>query len=73
MQATTFSRKLDSMGRIIIPIRLREQMGLKNGIEYPFFIHEQDGHRYICIECPGSDAKIEEAFMVLKQAGYDVS
>nr|DAN98127.1 MAG TPA: MraZ protein [Caudoviricetes sp.] len=31
MQETTFSRKLDSSGRIMIPIRLREQMGLTSG------------------------------------------
>ena len=73
MQATSFSRKLDGMGRIMIPKPLRLQMGLNSGIEYQFFLHEQDGHRYVCIECPGTDAKIEEAFLILKQAGYEVS
>lgn len=57
----------------MIPIRLREQMGLEIGREYPFFITEENGHRYICIECPGTDAKIEEAFLILKQAGYNIT
>ena len=57
----------------MIPIRLREQMGLEIGREYPFFINEENGHRYICIECPGTDAKIEEAFLILKQAGYNIT
>ena len=73
MQATTFSRKLDTMGRIMIPVRLREQLGLKAGQEYQFFLYEEDGHRFICIECPGNDAKIEEAFVTLRQAGYTVT
>ena len=50
MQETTFSRKLDSSGRIMIPIRLREQMGLTSGQEYYFTTMVKDGRKYICIE-----------------------
>lgn len=36
----------------MIPKPLRQMLGLNSGIEYQFFLHEINGRRYICIECP---------------------
>nr|DAM21676.1 MAG TPA: MraZ protein [Caudoviricetes sp.]DAR80245.1 MAG TPA: MraZ protein [Caudoviricetes sp.]DAV01730.1 MAG TPA: MraZ protein [Caudoviricetes sp.] len=36
MAESTYSRKLDAMGRIMIPVRLRDQLGLITGREYSF-------------------------------------
>lgn len=51
MNNTEFSRKLDKMGRIMIPIKLREQMGLVVGENYFFSTREENGKKYICIDC----------------------
>ena len=52
MILTDFSRKVDNMGRITIPIRLREKMGIEIGESYSYSIYEEDGKSYLCIECP---------------------
>ena len=72
MQITEFSRKMDTTGRLVIPIRLRETLGLEIGHEYSFFIHEENGKRYLCIECPENTA-LEKAKQFLEEHGYKVS
>ena len=52
MEKTKYARKVDAMGRITIPIRLREQVGIKIGEIYEYSIFEIDGSTYLCIECP---------------------
>ena len=52
MEKTTYARKVDSMGRITIPIRLREEMGIEIGKNYEYFKFELDGKKYLCIKCP---------------------
>ncbi len=71
MESTGYSRKLDSTGRLVIPTKLREQMGLIVGQEYPFYTMEDDtGRKFICIECPGIDeATIEEARRIVQKYG----
>lgn len=74
MEKTGFVRKLDSTGRLVIPTKLRDQMGLVVGEEYSFYTHEtNDGRRFICIECPEVDTDaIEEAKRILEKFGYTV-
>lgn len=69
IEETKYSRKLDSTGRLVIPTRLREQMGLETGEEYTFYIGQDDeGSKYICIKCPGIDEKaVEEARKIIEQ------
>lgn len=71
MQSTGFSRKLDSTGRLVIPTKLREQMGLMVGQDYDFYTLEtDDGRKFICIECPGIDEKtLEEARRIVAKYG----
>lgn len=52
MEKTKYARKVDAMGRITIPIRLREQTGIEIGEVYEYFIFEINGKKYLCIECP---------------------
>ena len=52
MEKTKYARKVDAMGRITTPIRLREQVGIEIGEIYEYSILEQDGNTYLCIECP---------------------
>ena len=72
MQETTFSRKLDSSGRIMIPIRLREQMGLTSGQEYYFTTMVKDGRIYICIVCGSVNSSLEEAMKIIQANGLKI-
>lgn len=74
MAETTFSRKLDSSGRIMIPVKLREQMGLVTGREYYFSIMEKNGRRYICIDCGTieSSTSLEEAMQIVQASGMKI-
>lgn len=59
------------MGRIMLPKRLRERLGLVEGTEYQFFIHEDEiGRKFLCIECPGIDeATLQEARRLVQKYG----
>lgn len=73
MAETTFSRKLDSSGRIMIPVRLRDQMGLITGKEYYFTTMEKDGRRFICIDCGSvENTSLEEAMKIIQANGLKV-
>lgn len=72
MAETTFSRKLDSSGRIMIPVRIREQVGLVSGKEYYFSIKEENGRRYVCIDCGSVDSELEKAMQIVQENGFKV-
>lgn len=72
MRKTTFSRKLDSLGRLVLPAPLREELGIQCGETYDFYIIEEDGRVYLGIECPQADPKVEEAKRILREAGYNI-
>lgn len=69
MRQTEYSRRLDSSGRLVIPVKLREEMRMEVGDEYFFFIHEDNGRSYLCIECYGKEDEIERAKRILREAG----
>ena len=71
MAESTYSRKLDAMGRIMIPVRLRDQLGLITGREYSFEVRQIDGHNYICSDC-GLNTELEEAMKLVQNAGLKV-
>lgn len=71
MAESTYSRKLDAMGRIMIPVRLRDQLGLITGREYSFEVRQIDGRNYICIDC-GLNTELEEAMKLVQNAGLKV-
>lgn len=51
-----YRRKLDGMGRIMIPVKLREKVKMQIGKEYDFALREEEGRWYIMIDCgPTSD------------------
>lgn len=69
MKQTEYARRVDSTGRLVIPAKLREELNINVGETYDFFIHEQDGKKFLCIECYGVENEIERAKRVLKEAG----
>lgn len=69
MRETEFSRRIDSSGRLVIPSKLREQLRIEPGDEYQFFLHEENGRTYLCVECFRIEDEIEKAKRVLREAG----
>lgn len=76
MQETKYSRKLENNGRLLIPIRLREEMGLIPGKVYHFFTHEENNRKFICIDCGIPETKpvltIEEAVRIIQENGMKI-
>ena len=69
MKRTQYARKVDTTGRLVIPAKLREEMGIEIGETYDFYTMEKDGKRFLCIECPISESQIEKALKLLREAG----
>lgn len=72
MVETQYARRLDTSGRLVIPIRLREELGLTVGDVYQFFKYETNGKTYLCIECPEQETEIQKAIKLLQANGIDV-
>ena len=70
MRMTEYTRKMDGLGRLVIPQPLREQLNLKGETVYNFFIHEYDNKIYLCLECPDASVDVERAKRLLLDAGY---
>ena len=73
MDATKYERRIDSAGRILLPIRLREELGLEVNTSCKFYKHVHDGKLYLCIECPDYDlqSEIEKAKQLLAMTNND--
>ena len=71
MAESTYSRKLDAMGRIMIPVRLRDQLGLITGREYSFEVRQIEDRTITCIDC-GLNTELEEAMKLVQNAGLKV-
>ena len=69
MKKTQYARRLDTMGRLVIPSRLREEFGLAVGDTLEFFWHEENGKTYLCIECPEQETELQKALKVLEKNG----
>lgn len=59
MLKTEFARKLDSTGRLVIPSKLRDYLGMKTGQLFTFYIQkeEENGDVYLCVKCPSNKIK----------------
>lgn len=73
MKQTEYSRKVDSNGRIIIPSQLRDQLDIRPQDLLDFFIHEENGRTYLCIECIRVEDEVERAKRILREAGIEVN
>lgn len=73
MVHTEYARKVDTNGRVIIPSQLRDQLDIRPGDAMEFFIHEENGKTYLCIECYRVEDEIEKAKRVLEAAGFSLT
>lgn len=70
-EPTEYSRKLDTVGRLVIPSKLRKEMRLELGEEYPFYTCvDEHGQSWLCIPCPGVETEVDKAKRVLEENGY---
>jgi bifunctional DNA-binding transcriptional regulator/antitoxin component of YhaV-PrlF toxin-antitoxin module len=72
MKETEFARCLDSVGRLVIPSKLRTQLHLESGCECAFYIHEMDGETYLCIKCPKQETELEKAIRIITANGMKI-
>lgn len=73
MKQTEYSRKLDSLGRLVLPAPLREELNIECGVPYDFYTHEtEEGNVYLCIKLPKAKSKVEEAKRILREAGIEI-
>lgn len=67
------SRKLDSLGRIVIPKGLRTRLGISEADELQFYTMRKDGISYICLtNCHEEDSKYRAAASVLEELGIEI-
>ena len=69
MKQTEYARKVDSSGRIIIPSQLRDQLDIRPGDTLDFYLHEENGRTFLCVECTRVENEVEKAKRILREAG----
>lgn len=64
---------MDTTGRLVIPTKLRNRLGMVIGQMYHFYTMEDEaGRRFICIECPDPDEKtLSEARHIVETYGME--
>ena len=67
------SRRIDAMGRIVLPKGLRQRFGVRDNDELEFLSLELDGKHYICLTNSKTvDPKYRTAALVLEELGEQV-
>lgn len=67
------SRKLDNLGRIVIPKGLRIRFGIADGEDLEFFTMQAEGKNFICLtNNREEDIKYRAAASVLEELGLDI-
>ena len=48
LEAENTSRRIDNLGRIVIPKGLRDRLGIKTNDELEYYVLEYEGKKYVC-------------------------
>ena len=63
-------RKIDNLGRVVIPKHLRSKLGIAEGDELEIFTEERDGRVFICFaKVMTRDDRYEQARLLLEELG----
>lgn len=73
IEPTTYFRKLDSVGRVIVPSKLRDKYNIVDGAElqYIHMVDKESGKHYIGFEVESPNAKDEKLNRLLTEYGID--
>lgn len=75
VEETTYFRKIDSVGRITIPMKLRNTYNISDGDELQYHsIIDDDGNYYLAlkVEEPSQEAEAEEVNRLLQEHGLTI-
>ena len=73
MNPTNKSRKLDNLGRLVIPASLRKDYGIQEGKDYQFYIHAENGKNYLGFGmCDVANTDLMNAKELREEAGDSV-
>lgn len=70
---TDFSRKIDAVGRIVVPAKLRERLGLEIGNTMDYYLIYDKEDKYLAFKCPKRKFTIDELVdmkLRLEELGY---
>ena len=67
IEHTGYSRKIESVGRIGIPIEIRRKYGMDQGKEYSYNIISYEGKEYLGLELGERVKSPEELQAIIKQ------
>ena len=70
MRKTKFYRKLDSSGRIVLPMKLRDQLSLIMGEDYDFYLHQEGNELYLCVKCAEGADKIYQVLSNFEEKDF---
>lgn len=60
MKKTPYARRMDQAGRVIIPVKLRNEVGIKTGDLVEFFVtKDEEGNAWLCIPFGNSKNEIQ--------------
>ena len=63
-------RKIDNLGRVVIPKHLRSKLGIVEGDELEIFTEERDGRSFVCFtKVMTRDDRYEQARLLLEELG----
>lgn len=73
IEPTSYIRKLDSVGRVIVPSKLRDKYNIVDGadLQYIHIVDEDSGKHYIGFEVESPNAKDEKLNKLLKEYGLN--
>lgn len=72
MRSENITRRVDNLGRVVLPKNLRLRAGIADGDELEIFTEELNGRQFICLSKAGyEDPRYEIARGLLEELGIE--
>lgn len=69
MVKTTYARRVDSAGRVVIPVKLRAETGIATGDLVEFYVtKDANGNSWLCIPFGNAESAIQKALREAENA-----